>query len=361
MERKVSEDAARQAWRAQRILLQPALHVARQANSEGKAALRGVVDEGVKAFAPILGDALQGNRVGQAHELLMALGDLERYRETLVDNGGHSARVCYLRALRLKPAKGRAAGNVGALCDASDKPEEAAHWYLRAGCAREPYGDAPKALRRAAAEAQRRLTLIKEPRIQDAEAYLAAAACAVCHGPRERAAADALVELERAGGQARAVLRRTIQRSAADDLARVVATAVVLARRAAVTCDAPTVAAAHLVCDQICEAALDGALANDSTKRRAAPAALVAMRWLAATTYRAPKGKAAARLAEFARACASDASSSPCSLDDDLPRPAFLTMRRACARPTSRPSRRMSINATRSGAGASSRSRRRWT
>ena len=57
------EDAARQAWRAQRILLQPALHVARQANSEGKAALRGVVDEGVKAFAPILGDALQSNRV----------------------------------------------------------------------------------------------------------------------------------------------------------------------------------------------------------------------------------------------------------------------------------------------------------
>ena len=59
MERRVSEDAARQAWRAQRILLQPALHVARQANSEGKAALRVVVDEGVKAFAPILGDALQ--------------------------------------------------------------------------------------------------------------------------------------------------------------------------------------------------------------------------------------------------------------------------------------------------------------
>ena len=312
------EDAARQAWRAQRILLQPALHVARQANSEGKAALRGVVDEGVKAFATILGDALQSNRVGQAHELLMALGDLERYRETLVDNGGHSARVCYLRALRLKPAKGRAAGNVGALCDASDKPEEAAHWYLRAGCAREPYGDAPKALRRAAAEAQRRLTLIKEPRIQDAEAYLAAAACAVCHGPRERAAADALMELERAGGQARAVLRRTVSKSAADDLARVVATAVVLARRAAVTCDAPTVAAAHLVCDQICEAALDGALANDATKRRAAPAALVAMRWLAATTYRAPKGKAAARLAEFARACPANASSAACSLDDDL-------------------------------------------
>ena len=129
-----------------------------------------------------------------------------------------------------------------------------------------------------------------EPRSRDAEAYLAAAACAVCHGPRERAAADALMELERAGGQARAVLRRTIQRSAADDLARVVATAVVLARRAAVTCDAPTVAAAHLVCDQICEAALDGALANDASKRRAAPAALVAMRWLAATTYRAPKG-----------------------------------------------------------------------
>ena len=202
------EDAARQAWRAQRILLQPALHVARQANSEGKAALRVVVDEGVKAFAPILGDALQSNRVGQAHELLMALGDLERYRETLVDNGGHSARVCYLRALRLKPAKGRAAGNVGALCDASDKPEEAAHWYLRAGCAREPYGDAPKALRRAAAEAQRRLTLIKEPRSRDAEAYLAAAACAVCHGPRERSSSEALTELERAGGQARAVLRR---------------------------------------------------------------------------------------------------------------------------------------------------------
>ena len=95
------------------------------------------------------------------------------------------------------------------------------------------------------------------------------------------------MELERAGGQARAVLRRTVSKSAADDLARVVATAVVLARRAAVTCDAPTVAAAHLVCDQICEAALDGALANDATKRRAAPAALVAMRWLAATTYRA--------------------------------------------------------------------------
>ena len=155
-----------------------------------------------------MGDALQGNRVGQAHELLMALGDLERYRETLVDNGGHSARVCYLRALRLKPAKGRAAGNVGALCDASDNPEEAAHWYLRAGCAREPYGDAPKALRRAAAEAQRRLTLIKEPRSRDAEAYLAVAACAVCHGPRERSSSEALTELERAGGQARAVLRR---------------------------------------------------------------------------------------------------------------------------------------------------------
>ena len=126
------------------------------------------------------------------------------------------------------------------------------------------------------------------------------------------------MELERAGGQARAVLRRTVSKSAADDLARVVATAVVLARRAAVTCDAPTVAAAHLVCDQICEAALDGALANDATKRRAAPAALVAMRWLAATTYRAPKGKAAARLAEFARACPANASSISCSLDDDL-------------------------------------------
>ena len=80
--------------------------------------------------------------------------------------------------------------------------------------------------------------------------------CAVCHGPRERSSSEALTELERAGGQARAVLRRTVQRSAADDLARVVTTACVLAKRAAVTCDAPTVAAAHLVCDQICEAAL---------------------------------------------------------------------------------------------------------
>ena len=67
------------------------------------------------------------------------------------------------------------------------------------------------------------------------------------------------------------------------------------------TRDAPTVAAAHLVCDQICEAALDGALANDASKRRAAPAALVAMRWSTATTTR--KGKAAARLAEFAQLC----------------------------------------------------------
>ena len=39
------------AWRAQRILLQPALHVARQANSEGKAALRAAAMK-VKALRP---------------------------------------------------------------------------------------------------------------------------------------------------------------------------------------------------------------------------------------------------------------------------------------------------------------------
>ena len=83
-------------------------------------------------------------------------------------------------------------------------------------------------------------------------------------------------------------------------------------------CDAPTVAAAHLVCDQICEVALDGALVSDATKRRAAPAALVAMTWLASTTYRAPRGKAQSALAAFARACASDTSRTPCALDDDL-------------------------------------------
>ena len=57
---------------------------------------------------------------------------------------------------------GRAAGNVGAL---SKLPinREAAHWYLARRAARF-YGDAPSI--KAGREAQRRLTLIKEPRIQ---------------------------------------------------------------------------------------------------------------------------------------------------------------------------------------------------
>ena len=309
--------AAKQAWQAQRVLLQPALHAVKSDPRAPKAALREVVDEGQRAFAAVLHEALQHDRIGQAHALLMALGDLERYRETLID-GGETARTLYLRALRLRPATGRCAGNIGALC-ASTRPWEAAHWYLRAGCAREPYGDAPKALRLAAAAAQRGLAAMRPAHTRDAEAHLSAAACAVVAGPSGKVE-NALDEVKRAGKEATRVLRATFSGEGphASDLARVVTTACVLARRAAVACDAPTVAAAHLVCDQICEAALEGAMVSDATKRRAAPAALVAMTWLASTMYRAPRGRAGARLAAFAHACASDASSTPCALDDDL-------------------------------------------
>ena len=100
-------------------------------------------------------------------------------------------------------------------------------------------------------------------------------------------------------------------------------------------------AAAHLVTRL--RGGVDGALANDSTKRRAAPAALVA-RWLAATTHRAPKG----RSLPFGGVPAGlRPSSSHARQTTTRPRPAFLRMQR-----TPRPPRRMLINATRSGAGA---------
>jgi len=86
--------------------------------------------------------SVAGAARGATHVLLMALGDLERYRATYCDRGSQhtsTAEALYLRALRARSCSGRAPGMLATIASSRGDSSEAVHWAWRAVIASEPF------------------------------------------------------------------------------------------------------------------------------------------------------------------------------------------------------------------------------
>ena len=161
-----ARSAAKAAWAAQRLTMEPVLREAKRGGGDGstRRLVAESVDEAQRAFAPVLEGLLQQGADGDAgpggaaaHVVLMALGDLERYREAYVTNsskGGEAkklggggggrrrpgvAAALYRRALRLRGDSGRCAYMLATVCSGEKRFGAASHWALRAIAAAEPW------------------------------------------------------------------------------------------------------------------------------------------------------------------------------------------------------------------------------
>ncbi|KAJ1457662.1 hypothetical protein M885DRAFT_120949 [Pelagophyceae sp. CCMP2097] len=164
----VAVSHARAAWSSQHMKMQKTLEALKKTSSRevDHDALRSVLLKDVEVathfFASLLELALRNdveneanadaverasayNARGATHALLMALGDLERYREAYGAPPAsrptyQTAEALYLQAQRARAASGRAAGMVATVCALRrDAPAAVAHWAWRAHVAREPW------------------------------------------------------------------------------------------------------------------------------------------------------------------------------------------------------------------------------
>lgn len=143
---EIAASHARAAWAAHYKRLEVGLSALKRRETIDASSVLADAAEASELFARLLERLLaMDSKPATAHALLMALGDLERYRESYgpdvaTEESRHSrADALYLRALRLKPTSGRAAGMLATLASLRSESAIVVHWARRAAVATEPW------------------------------------------------------------------------------------------------------------------------------------------------------------------------------------------------------------------------------
>ena len=316
-----ARSAAKAAWAAQRLTLEPLLRAAKRPRPDPAArrAVAAAVDGAQRAFAPrlewILRDGAGGPAAAAAHGVLMALGDLERYREAHAASAARgTAAALYRRALRLRGGSGRCAYMLATLCASEKRFGAAAHWASRAAAAPEPWPAARGGLETFARECRRRLEegfeRTARGALDECEHHVACGAAVAAGGAS--GAGGVAASVRRHGAAAAAAARRAAA-GGADESYRSVAARCVLG--AALAADAAAggdaAAAAADAYEALVAAFLDG-----PPDERADSAALVGLRRLARTPTSG--GDDVAALAAYATWAAPRAAGDGGAVADDF-------------------------------------------
>ncbi|KAJ8598257.1 hypothetical protein CTAYLR_005491 [Chrysophaeum taylorii] len=315
---------ARAAWAAHYKRLEGALGALKRRETSDASGLLADAADATEAFAGVLEKAVAVGAAATAHALLMALGDLERYRETYGD-ANSKAEALYLRALRFRPRSGRAAGMLATLASLRGESAVVVHWARRATIAEEPWEGGRDLLLAHAERCKKKAAQDQATKFGDCETHAAtlAAACFT----RVSGAGGLRATIERHASRAvdclsalDATAPPSRPRSARRACLRATLTAILAARAAKASDEAPEVVGAAT------DAVVSIAAACARLPRRVSASAVLAFLTLAARDLRPlvlrdAGGNAAAALCGFLNGLDDDdggcSEAAGLALDDD--------------------------------------------